>query len=88
MKPEPKTFSFDYVADEITSQEKMFQVVGVPVTHTCLQGYNGTIICYGQTVSDNHLLFIYTRIHLSYFRGVENLTLFSVMLDRIIVSVV
>ena len=50
-KPDAKTFSFDYVADDNTSQEKMFQVVGIPITHTCLDGYNGTIICYGQTGS-------------------------------------
>lgn len=50
-KPEPKSYTFDYVADEKTSQEKMFQVVGLPVTNTCLEGYNSTIICYGQTGS-------------------------------------
>ena len=50
-KPEAKNYTFDYVADENTSQEKMFQVVGLPVTNTCLEGYNSTIICYGQTGS-------------------------------------
>lgn len=50
-KPEAKQFSFDYVADEHTSQEKMFQIVGIPITNNCLDGYNGTIICYGQTGS-------------------------------------
>jgi len=50
-KPESKKFSFDYVADEQTSQEKMFQIVGIPITNNCLDGYNGTIICYGQTGS-------------------------------------
>lgn len=50
-RPEPKMFSFDYVAGETTSQEDIFQLVGVPVTQTCLEGFNGTIICYGQTGS-------------------------------------
>jgi kinesin family protein 15 len=39
------------VADEQVSQEEMFQLVGMPITQTCLEGFNGTIICYGQTGS-------------------------------------
>jgi len=48
-KPESKVFSFDFVGGEDTSQEEIFQVVGVPITEACIQGYNGTILCYGQT---------------------------------------
>ena len=47
-KPENKTFSFDFVADENVSQEVMFNEVGRSITHSCLEGYNGTILCYGQ----------------------------------------
>ena len=47
--PEPKIFTFDYVADEVTSQEDMFQIVGLPYAQACIEGYNGTILCYGQT---------------------------------------
>lgn len=39
------------VADTNTSQEEMFELVGLPITTTCLEGFNGTIICYGQTGS-------------------------------------
>lgn len=57
-RPEPKTFSFDYVADESVGQEAMFELVGRPITHTCLEGFNGTIICYGQTGSGkSHTIF-------------------------------
>lgn len=50
-KPEAKTFTFDYAADENVTQEKMFEEVGLPIVHSCLLGYNGTILCYGQTGS-------------------------------------
>ena len=50
-KPEPKTFSFDFVADEDVEQKEVFNQVGIPITQACVEGYNGTIICYGQTGS-------------------------------------
>ena len=48
-KPEAKQFTFDYVADELVLQDEFFKSVGLPITEACLQGFNGTIICYGQT---------------------------------------
>lgn len=50
-KPESKSFTFDYAADANVTQDNMFQLVGLPITESCLQGYNGTILCYGQTGS-------------------------------------
>ncbi len=47
-KPENKAFTFDYAADEFVSQESMFAEVGQPIVQSCLEGYNGTILCYGQ----------------------------------------
>lgn len=47
----PKTFTFDRVFDERSTQDEVFQVVGVPLTRACLEGYNGTIFAYGQTGS-------------------------------------
>lgn len=47
----PKTFTFDRVFDECSTQDEVFQVVGVPLTRACLEGYNGTIFAYGQTGS-------------------------------------
>ena len=57
-KPESKHFTFDHVAGEDSTQESMFHNVGVPLTESCLQGFNGTIIAYGQTGSGKtHTLF-------------------------------
>lgn len=47
----PKSFTFDRVFDEESSQNDVFQIVGVPLTRACLAGYNGTIFAYGQTGS-------------------------------------
>jgi kinesin family protein 15 len=58
VKPTEKSFGFDYVAEGHTSQEEIFQAVGLPVTQKCLQGYNGTILCYGQTgTGKSHTVF-------------------------------
>ena len=43
--------AFDYVAGEGESQADLYHKVGFPVVNSCLQGYNGTILCYGQTSS-------------------------------------
>ena len=48
---EQKIFTFDYVADENTTQEDIFQRMARPIADSCLQGYNGTIFAYGQTGS-------------------------------------
>lgn len=37
-KPDPKFFSFDWVASESTSQEDVFEGVGKSMVETCLQG--------------------------------------------------
>lgn len=47
----PKTFTFDRAFGEDSTQNDVFDVVGVPITQACLQGYNGTIFAYGQTGS-------------------------------------
>lgn len=44
-------FTFDYVADENTTQEDIFVRMAKPIADSCLQGYNGTIFAYGQTGS-------------------------------------
>jgi kinesin family member 15 len=38
-------FTFDVVADARVTQEEIFRTVGKDITDSCLQGYNGTIIC-------------------------------------------
>lgn len=48
-KAEPFRFTFDNVYDESTTQEMVFAGAGVPLVENCLNGFNSTIFCYGQT---------------------------------------
>lgn len=50
-RPPIESFQYDWIANPQTTQEELFQVVAIPVTEYCLQGYNGTIFAYGQTGS-------------------------------------
>ncbi|XP_067292936.1 kinesin-like protein KIF15 isoform X2 [Pseudorasbora parva] len=50
-KPEPRTFTYDHVADMDTSQEEVFSSVAKNIVESCMNGYNGTIFAYGQTGS-------------------------------------
>ncbi|KAI4383727.1 hypothetical protein MLD38_009530 [Melastoma candidum] len=43
-------FTFDLVADENVSQEKLFKVAGVPMVENCVAGYNSWMFAYGQKV--------------------------------------
>jgi chromosome segregation ATPase len=57
-KPSSQTFSFDYIANELVTQEEMFETIGLPIIKTCMEGYNATILCYGQTNSGkSHTIF-------------------------------
>ncbi|KAB1226943.1 Phragmoplast orienting kinesin 2 [Morella rubra] len=44
-------FTFDIVADENVSQEKLFKVAGLPMVENCMGGYNSCMFAYGQTGS-------------------------------------
>ncbi|KAI5082099.1 hypothetical protein GOP47_0001842 [Adiantum capillus-veneris] len=44
-----ETFQFDEVLTEHASQKRVYEVVAKPVVESVLQGYNGTIMAYGQT---------------------------------------
>ncbi|XP_056914437.1 kinesin-like protein KIF15-A [Takifugu flavidus] len=50
-KPEPRTFTYDHVADMDTSQDAVFSSVAKNIVESCMNGYNGTIFAYGQTGS-------------------------------------
>ncbi|KAF3829217.1 hypothetical protein GH733_003481 [Mirounga leonina] len=39
--PEPKTFTFDHVADMHTTQESVFSAVAKGIVESCMSGYNG-----------------------------------------------
>ncbi|WOL14421.1 kinesin-like protein KIN-12A [Canna indica] len=45
------TFTFDSVADIRSTQEEIFQLVGLPLVENCLAGFNSSIFAYGQTGS-------------------------------------
>ncbi|KAE9585628.1 putative plus-end-directed kinesin ATPase [Lupinus albus] len=44
-------FTFDLVADENVTQEKLFKVAGLPMVENCMGGYNSCMFAYGQTGS-------------------------------------
>ncbi|XP_024385375.1 kinesin-like protein KIN-12A isoform X2 [Physcomitrium patens] len=44
-------FTFDAVAGEVSSQEAVFNLVGLPMAENCLAGFNSSIFAYGQTGS-------------------------------------
>ncbi|XP_037603237.1 kinesin-like protein KIF15-A [Sebastes umbrosus] len=50
-KPEPRTFTYDHVADMDIAQDAVFSSVGKNIVESCMNGYNGTIFAYGQTGS-------------------------------------
>ncbi|KAK7366825.1 hypothetical protein VNO80_08824 [Phaseolus coccineus] len=43
------TYEFDEVLTEFSSQKRVYEVVARPVVESVLDGYNGTIMAYGQT---------------------------------------
>ena len=45
----PKTFTFDAVFSERSTQRQIYDVCAAPVVQSVLEGYNGTIFAYGQT---------------------------------------
>lgn len=48
----PETrFTFDHVACETISQDKLFRVAGFPMVDNCMSGYNSCMFAYGQTGS-------------------------------------
>eukprot|EP01018_Ginkgo_biloba_P023736 Gb_23969 [translate_table: standard] len=48
----PETrFTFDLVAGEKITQEKLFKVAGLPMVENCMGGYNSCMFAYGQTGS-------------------------------------
>ncbi|KAK1295579.1 Kinesin-like protein KIN12B [Acorus calamus] len=48
----PETrFTFDHVVCETVSQEKLFEVAGLPMVENCMSGYNSCMFAYGQTGS-------------------------------------
>ena len=47
--PPSRTFTFDYTYGADSSQHAIFAQTAQPIIDSVLEGYNGTIFCYGQT---------------------------------------
>eukprot|EP01018_Ginkgo_biloba_P011808 Gb_29538 [translate_table: standard] len=43
------TYQFDEILTEFASQKRVYEVVAKPVVESVLEGYNGTVMAYGQT---------------------------------------
>lgn len=43
------TYEFDEILTEFSSQKRVYEVVAKPVVESVLDGYNGTVMAYGQT---------------------------------------
>lgn len=50
-KSEEISFMFDKIFDTKTHQEEIYEDVGKPVLNNILDGFNGTVMAYGQTSS-------------------------------------
>uniref|UniRef100_A0A7I4F6W3 Protein ARMADILLO REPEAT KINESIN1 n=1 Tax=Physcomitrium patens TaxID=3218 RepID=A0A7I4F6W3_PHYPA len=46
---ESETYQFDEILTETASQKRVYEVVAKPVVESVLEGYNGTVMAYGQT---------------------------------------
>jgi kinesin family protein 3/17 len=46
---DPKSFSFDAVYDQYSTQRSVYDEVAFPMVESVFEGYNGTIFAYGQT---------------------------------------
>jgi hypothetical protein len=44
------SFSFDFVGGEVSTQQQVFEAVGLPLCQHALEGYNATLFCYGQVL--------------------------------------
>lgn len=53
-----KSFTYDFVFDTESDQGSVFQTTVAPLVNGSLQGYNATVLAYGQ-VSLHHLYIIY-----------------------------
>ena len=58
-------FAFDVALGEDSTQEQVWESVGIPIMDKAFAGYNGTIFAYGQTVWNS----LFCVIDLMYAKG-------------------
>ena len=50
-KEDDHDFIFDHVFDPDSTQEEVYESAAMPIVESVLEGFNGTILAYGQTAS-------------------------------------
>ena len=48
------SYAFDYIFGEQARTDEVYQKVVAPIVEKSLQGFNGTVLCYGQTSSGKY----------------------------------
>lgn len=48
---DPLTFNFDHIFDSESSQLEVYEKAGEPIVKAVMEGFNGTVLAYGQTAS-------------------------------------
>jgi len=61
-----KTFSFDSVFSEHSTQRQIYDTCAAPVVSSVLDGYNGTIFAYGQTGAGKTHTSTHLSVHTSF----------------------
>lgn len=67
MSGKRRDFYFDYVFDEGSTQDQVYDRLARPVVTDVLKGYNGTIFAYGQT-GTGKVKCLFSRTHSNFFK--------------------
>lgn len=76
----PKDFTFDHIFPPAASQAELFHGLGEQTVQDVLQGYNGTVLCYGQTGLSRVCVCVYMYIYI-YMCGVSYEASFAIRLS-------
>lgn len=78
------SFNFDRVFNQESTQKEVFDVIGIPLVESSLEGFNSTLFVYGQTssgktfsmqgpdITDEQLKGLIPRTIQSLFENIEN----------------
>ena len=68
------SYQFDYIADENSTQNDIFENCAKKICDYCLEGYNGTILAYGQTGSGKTYTLFGPKFFLNNMNNYEEIT--------------
>jgi len=57
--PNGQVYNYDHVFDQATQTNQVYDKVVSPIVKKAFKGFNGTILCYGQTASGKSFNIIY-----------------------------